>query len=115
MVFRTGSQRPGKVPWAAGLLMGCFLALAGTEYWINLPQQVQNDEEVDRARSATLGTAGQSEGDPNDWPQWRGPHRDGTAPGKGFPTNWPEAGLPVLWKAKGGSGVSSLEIGRAHV
>ena len=115
MVFRTRSQRPGRVPWTAGLLMGCFLALTGTEYWINLDHQVQNDEEVDRARNARPGGDGQSAGDPNDWPQWRGPRRDGSAPGKGFPTNWPEAGLTELWKVKGGPGASSLAVadGRA--
>lgn len=115
MVFRTGSQRPGRVLWAACLLMACFLALTGTEYWINLPQQTQSDEEIDRARSAPLTNTGHAMGDPNDWPQWCGPHRDGTAPGKGFPTRWPVDGLPVLWKVKGGPGVSSLAIaaGRA--
>jgi outer membrane protein assembly factor BamB len=115
MVFRTGSQRPGRVPWAAGLLLGCFLALTGYEYWINLDRQVQNDEEVERARNAELGRAGQSAGDPNDWPQWRGPHRDGSAPGKGLPTSWPEDGLPVLWKKKGGPGVSSLAVADGRV
>jgi outer membrane protein assembly factor BamB len=115
MVFRTGSQRPGRVPWTAGLLLGCFLALTGVEYWINRDHQVQNDEEVERARKANLGQTGQATGDPNDWPQWRGPHRDGSAPGKGLLTKWPEGGLPVLWKKKGGPGASSLAVanGRA--
>jgi outer membrane protein assembly factor BamB len=115
MVFLTGSQRPGKVPWTAGLLMGCFLALTGTEYWINLEHQVQNDAEVERAGNAELGRDGQALGDPDDWPQWRGPHRDGSAPGKGLLTRWPEDGLPVLWKKKGGPGASSLAVAAGRV
>jgi outer membrane protein assembly factor BamB len=33
-----------------------------------------------------------------DWPQWRGPHRDGTTPETGLLTQWPAGGPPMLWK-----------------
>lgn len=46
-----------------------------------------------------------------DWPQWRGPARDGISKETGLLTQWPQAGPPLAWKAAGlGSGLSSLAI-----
>lgn len=115
MVFRTGSQRPGRVPWAVGVLLGVFLALSGAEYWINLDRQVQNDEAVDKLQKAGLDRAENKAADPDDWPQWRGLHRDGSAPGTGLATTWPEGGPRVVWKKKGGPGVSSLAVANGRV
>ncbi len=47
----------------------------------------------------------------NDWPQWRGPNRDGISKEKGLMTEWPKEGPPLAWKAKGaGTGYSSMAI-----
>ena len=32
-----------------------------------------------------------------DWPQWRGPQRDGTSTEKGLQEQWPKDGPPLLW------------------
>ena len=46
-----------------------------------------------------------------DWPQWRGPARDGISKETGLLNQWPQAGPPLAWKAAGlGSGLSSLAI-----
>lgn len=46
-----------------------------------------------------------------DWPQWRGPARDGISKETGLLNQWPQAGPPLAWKATGlGSGLSSLAI-----
>ena len=43
-----------------------------------------------------------------DWPQWRGPHRDGISPETGLLQSWPEPGPSLLWKVSGiGQGYSS--------
>ncbi len=43
-----------------------------------------------------------------DWPQWRGPRRDGTSDEKGLLPSWPAGGPPLLWKTDGlGAGWSS--------
>ena len=46
----------------------------------------------------------------SDWPQWRGPNRDGCSPDTGLLKEWPKEGPPLLWKATqlgvGFSGVS---------
>ena len=36
-----------------------------------------------------------------DWPQWRGPNRDGRSAETGLLTEWPSAGPPLAWKAAG--------------
>jgi outer membrane protein assembly factor BamB len=46
-----------------------------------------------------------------DWPQWRGPHRDGVSSESGLLQEWPEAGPPLAWKARGlGSGFSGVSV-----
>jgi len=46
-----------------------------------------------------------------DWPQWRGPHRDGISSETELLTAWPSGGPKVLWKISGlGVGYSSFSI-----
>jgi outer membrane protein assembly factor BamB len=45
----------------------------------------------------------------DDWPQWRGPNRDGISAEKGLLQAWPASGPPLAWKASGaGEGYSSF-------
>ena len=47
----------------------------------------------------------------DDWPQWRGPNRDGRSVEKGLLKDWPAAGPPLAWKATGaGEGYSSFAV-----
>lgn len=46
-----------------------------------------------------------------DWPQFRGPARDGVSTEKGLLQSWPEGGPPLAWTAKGlGGGYSSVSV-----
>lgn len=46
-----------------------------------------------------------------DWPQWRGPTRDGHAPGLAAPVSWPKT-LSAGWKVPVGAGhASPLVVG----
>jgi outer membrane protein assembly factor BamB len=46
-----------------------------------------------------------------DWPQWRGPNRDGISKETGLLKQWPTEGPPLVWKAKGaGRGYSTLAV-----
>ncbi len=46
-----------------------------------------------------------------DWPQWRGPNRDGRSAETGLLKEWPEDGPPLAWKVSGlGAGYSSVSI-----
>ena len=53
-----------------------------------------------------------------DWPQWRGPSRDGISKETGLAQAWPASGPPVVWTTPGlGSGYGTVSIsgGRAFV
>ncbi|HEX8495534.1 MAG TPA: PQQ-binding-like beta-propeller repeat protein [Pyrinomonadaceae bacterium] len=51
-----------------------------------------------------------------DWPQWRGPNRDGISKETGLLKQWPAEGPPLVWKATGaGRGYSSLAIARGRL
>ena len=45
-----------------------------------------------------------------DWPQWRGPNRDGVATGSLLPTEWPTGELKPVWKIPLGDGYSAPVI-----
>jgi outer membrane protein assembly factor BamB len=46
-----------------------------------------------------------------EWPQFRGPKRDGLSADKGLLKEWPEKGPPLVWKATGlGQGFSSISL-----
>lgn len=48
-----------------------------------------------------------------EWPQWRGPKRDGLCTETGLPKQWPEGGPRELWKLTGiGTGYSAVAIAR---
>ncbi len=46
-----------------------------------------------------------------DWPQFRGPHRDGKSTETGLLKKWPQAGPRLIWSVEGlGAGYSSAAI-----
>ncbi len=54
----------------------------------------------------------------NDWPQWRGPNRDGHSTETGLLEEWPKEGPRPLWQVKdlgGGYSTPSVAGGRLHV
>jgi outer membrane protein assembly factor BamB len=51
-----------------------------------------------------------------DWPQWRGPTRDGVSHETGLRKRWPEEGPPVAWQAKNlGGGYSAPAVAGGRV
>ena len=51
-----------------------------------------------------------------DWPQWRGPNRDGKSAETGLLKEWPESGPPRAWKASGiGAGYSSVSVAKGRI
>jgi outer membrane protein assembly factor BamB len=46
-----------------------------------------------------------------DWPQWRGPHRDGISVETGLLDSWPAGGPRLIWKTQGlGEGYSAFAV-----
>lgn len=61
--------------------------------------------QVDEKQSATEAST------TTDWPQWRGPDRDGKSHATGLLTQWPEGGPELLWIAEGlGEGYSTPSV-----
>lgn len=53
-----------------------------------------------------------------DWPQWRGPNRDGKSADTGLLKQWPENGPPLAWKIDklgGGDAGPAIAAGRIYV
>ena len=51
-----------------------------------------------------------------DWPQWRGPHRDGLSAEKNLLKSWPQGGPPLAWKVGGaGEGYSSFAVAGGRI
>jgi len=51
-----------------------------------------------------------------EWPQFRGPHRDGKSPETGLLKEWPEGGPKLVWKATGiGDGYSSVAVSEGGI
>ncbi|HMG36838.1 MAG TPA: PQQ-binding-like beta-propeller repeat protein [Blastocatellia bacterium] len=52
----------------------------------------------------------------SDWPDWRGPARDGTSSEKGLPTRWSPQGENLVWKAPFGGRSSPIVMnGRVYL
>jgi len=51
-----------------------------------------------------------------DWPQWRGPERNGISPEIGLLDTWPKGGPPQIWKTQGlGYGYAGLAISQGRL
>jgi outer membrane protein assembly factor BamB len=67
------------------------------------PKPPADTPEPDEAPSAPSGQT--------DWPQWRGPNRDGKSAETGLLTSWPADGPRKLWSASGlGRGYASVAV-----
>ncbi len=51
----------------------------------------------------------------SDWPQWRGPNRDGISRQTGLLKEWPDGGPRVLWRVPLGEGFSGISVARGRV
>jgi outer membrane protein assembly factor BamB len=50
-----------------------------------------------------------------DWPQWRGPNRDGISQESGWLTAWPAAGPKKVWSGKVGVGYSTVSVSNGRL
>src|SRR5712691_1924799 len=56
----------------------------------------------DRVKKSTDTKFGERTSTGFDWPQWRGPNRDGVSTETDILTEWPATGPKVLWEQKTG-------------
>ncbi len=69
------------------------------------------DAQLPPGRTTPAGSGDRNTADARDWPQWRGPNRDGISAEQNLLTQWPEEGPSVAWKGTGlGEGFSSVSV-----
>jgi len=54
-------------------------------------------------------------GQADDWPQWRGPGRDGVSAESGLQFGWGDEGPAVLWDREAGGGYSGMSVAGGHL
>jgi outer membrane protein assembly factor BamB len=94
-------------------LLGVFGALASYHFFFS--GRLFNDPDKIRELQAANLPVQTSQPGPSDWPQWRGPNRDGVSTETGFSTDWPKSGPKKLWSQPAGNGFSSLAVADGRV
>jgi len=61
--------------------------------------------------TAALALVAQNNSPVGDWPDWRGPNRDGTSREKGLPEKWSLSGENLAWKASYGGRSTPVILG----
>jgi outer membrane protein assembly factor BamB len=89
-----------------------FVLLGGVLAFKKLdPERYRCDpERVEKLATAELPPTSAGGAGGGDWPQWRGPNRDGLSPETGLLTAWPPEGPRVIWRKPIGRGFSSLAV-----
>ncbi|HTU23073.1 MAG TPA: PQQ-binding-like beta-propeller repeat protein [Gemmataceae bacterium] len=106
------TQRSGcpAILWASAVLFGLFAVQSAYQIY----RAYRNHLDVNADLSAELADAVFLEDEPApasaDWPQWRGPHRDGLVHMDDLASEWPKEGPPLLWQKNIGLGYSSFAV-----
>jgi outer membrane protein assembly factor BamB len=103
---------PGVLPGAPVLLASVLLALAFAE---GVPAAPPAAPAPAGTAAATAASAAGTAAAAGEWPQFRGPHRDGVAPEAHLPRGWPASGPRLLWRVPIGEGYSHLTVADGRV
>jgi outer membrane protein assembly factor BamB len=109
----TPKPRPGRLHlWAIGILTLLLLVQVAAQL-LFADRTITDAEQVRALQGLKLDTGAQAAG--TDWPQWRGPNRDGASTETDLLRTWPEGGPRKLWEQPVGAGYSSVAVagGRA--
>jgi outer membrane protein assembly factor BamB len=80
------------------------------------PEKRPKPEEETEPSPKTVSKGGPAKAATGEWPQWRGPNRDGVSHETGLLKKWPAEGPPKLWTAKGmGQGYASVAVANGLV
>jgi outer membrane protein assembly factor BamB len=110
--------RPHSVAWS-GALVWALIAILGLMFTGLTVYRVRSRDlteiDVDKLRelsAAPLKADAEPKPHPakGDWPQWRGPNRDGVSTETGLLTAWPQDGPKVLWSQPTGDGYSGVVV-----
>lgn len=100
--------------WVIALLAVGFIGLGGY-HWLNRGRYQANERLLAETRTAPLAVVEDRPlGVRGEWPQWRGPHRDGVVR-DGKPIGWSDQAPEVVWSAPMGRGYSSVAVADGRV
>jgi outer membrane protein assembly factor BamB len=91
------------------LILGLGAFTVWKSSWIRswFGREAENAAELTRLSDAKLDVP---RSEATDWPQWRGPNRDGRAPAGPLRTDWDKSPPKKLWSAPIGGGYSSFAV-----
>ncbi len=116
MPLEPNRQRHGRIVlWVVAGLTAVFVGLLVTQYFIGRVRSHSDPELLAGLQRASFTPPPATPAPAGEWPQWRGPHRDGVSGETGLLSSWPRQGPPVLWKVKGGAGYSGIAVSRGRV
>lgn len=95
---------------AFGAIVALLLVGAGIFLFLNRDREHRYEDAEGMKKLALLSLPSPAAAASADWPQWRGPNRDGVSPETNVQTNWPTGGPRVLWKQIIGRGFSSVTV-----
>jgi outer membrane protein assembly factor BamB len=118
MPIHPGRPRSGRVLDIAVMAL-LFLVFAGLAlyHYRRIDRSLEDPELAKEASELKLDEPAktrESKDTGNDWPQWRGPNRDGVST-ETIVAAWPKNGPPVLWQAKVGEGFASVAVAKGRV
>jgi outer membrane protein assembly factor BamB len=111
-ISATGSEAPRWVSHllltAFGVGLGAFATTALVNHSTLFARDYVDPEGLARLKQASLAPTDKAA--TGDWPQWRGPNRDGISGETDLRTDWSNAPPPVVWKRPLGGGYSSIAV-----
>jgi outer membrane protein assembly factor BamB len=105
---RSGRARTVILVILAGLVLVVGIFAAYQRFKRN--RIVQNEALVNELKEATIVEDTADAPTVGDWPQWRGPQRDGVSREKALLAEWPQGGPKKLWEAETGFGYSAVAV-----
>jgi outer membrane protein assembly factor BamB len=106
--------------WGSRALWGAIVLFALLFAGLTIYRILSHDlNEVNAQRLEELSAASAAMPPPAsppgaEWPQWRGPNRDGVSTETGLLPTWPDEGPKVLWTQPTGDGYSSVVVARGR-
>jgi outer membrane protein assembly factor BamB len=114
MFLRTLNRRGVKLSLGIGLTALVVAGVVVALKKIDFERFRADPERMEKLSQASLLSIG---GPPRtgEWPQWRGPNRDGLSTEVGLLREWPEGGPTKLWEVQIGRGFSSVAVSGGRV
>jgi outer membrane protein assembly factor BamB len=110
-----GSWRNRRVLISVGAVLVCVAGAVAGFVKMDRERRQDDPQRLDKLAVVSLPALQAPAETATDWPQWRGPNRDGVAPLSTRLTDWPSQGPRILWKQAIGRGFSSVAVAHGRL